>query len=270
MKKRMFKKGAKDKQATASKRKAVINKFKQLSKATARFSLPLVVFFLWVYLLVGAVGNMHGFTSDPFKLNRFADWVLVIAWLLSGTLPMMWLLVNRTYHAWLTLVAVFGVTMFASSLWPVSYQPGRVTAATVKTMIQHTTITIDIAVACLVVGLIVTLILTRRSIQKSNWWVFIVILPYTFMSWFIYVTWQGFKTFTTAKNFDPTEVSRTLAAMNGKVNLINSIQFNLIAIAIIALTVFVGGILSDFTREKVQAKDKTLGQNPSAQSKGQD
>lgn len=265
IKKRIFKKGAKDKQATASKRKTAINKFKQLSTATARFALPLVVFFLWLYLLVGAVGNMHGFTSDPFKLNNFADWVLVIAWILSGALPLMWLLVKRTYHAWLTLIAVFGVTMFASSIWPLFYQPGKVTAATVKAMIQHTTITIYIAVACLVVGLIVTLILTRQSIQKSNWWVFIVILPYTFMSWFTYVTWQGFKSFTTAKNFDPNEVSRTLVAMNGKVNLINSIQFNLIAIAIIALTVFVGGILSDFTREKVKAK--TIGQKTSAQGK---
>lgn len=238
------------------KKTAAIRKFKELSKTTARYATPLVVFFMWLYLFLGGMGLIHGFTNNPFKLRTFADWTLIVTWVLSGTVPLIWLLIKQKYHAWLTLVAVISVVMFVITLWPVFYQPNKVTAKTVTAMINHTEVTFWVAMTLLAVGTAVTLVLTRQSIRTSNWWVFIVVTPYSLLAFFTYMTWSGFENFVHAKNFDSVAVAKTLKVMKGQANLINNIQFTFMSLAIAGLIIFVGGVLSEFTWEKIKVKEK--------------
>lgn len=152
-----------------------------------------------------------------------------------------------------TVLLIFNNVILISSLIPLFVYGETVRESGVKNVISNIYIFYYFSVGLMVAGLIVTLLLIKKSIKKSNWWIFIASIPYIITGWIIQQEYMGFNEFVNADNFSYENVANMLRDVDGDMLLLNPTWYKFLAIPVIILIFMMGMILVEFIWKKTSS-----------------
>lgn len=149
-----------------------------------------------------------------------------------------------------TALLIFNNVIFISSLIPWFVYGKTVSEAGVKAVVSNIYIFYYTSIGLLVIGFVLTLFFTKKSIQKSNWWVFVASIPYIIIGWIIRSEFEGFKQFVNAHNFSYKNVANMLKDVDGDLLLLNPTWYKFLSIPVIVLILMMGMIACEFIWKK--------------------
>lgn len=152
-----------------------------------------------------------------------------------------------------TILMVFNNVIFVSSLIPWFVYGKAVSESGVKAVISNIYIFYFSSIGLLIIGLVLTLILIKKSIEKSNWWVFIASIPYIIIGWIIQREYIGFNQFVNAHNFSYKNVANMLSDVDGDMLLLNPTWYKFISIPVIILILMMGMSAVEFIWKKTSS-----------------
>lgn len=151
------------------------------------------------------------------------------------------------------ILMIFNNVIFISSLIPWFVYGEAVSVSGVKAVISNIYIFYFSSIGLLIIGLVLTLLLIKKSIEKSNWWVFIASIPYIITGWIIQREFKGFNEFVNAHNFSYKNVANMLSDIDGDMLLLNPTWYKFISMPVIILILMMGMIAVEFIWSKTSS-----------------
>lgn len=245
-------------------------KFKRISGWT---SSGLIAWFSGLAFLMGILAILTSgklaTSANMFPPSSGGDWLFLTLWLISGLVPMGYLglqiikpskLYVQKNNFW-RFIAILMLTIFLLTVIPAVFNgQGKTAAAVAKTVTTTKAFCIG-AYVISALGFGTTLIVTRKQLQKSNWWLLIIALPYMLLSWMAQRQQAALNQMLSVKGFSNASVAEMLQHMkHGQAALINQMWHTLItclcAATLISMGVIVGEILWKKTKKWRQAGKK--------------
>ncbi|MBC2242252.1 hypothetical protein [Listeria booriae] len=188
-------------------------------------------------------------SDNVLALKEIGDYILVGMWFLSA------IFANVTIYRNLRkkgpaerkpirlILAFFNNAILTATLTPLVTLNERATSEGVQHVVRNTYIFYAVAVAFLIVSLSLTLFYIQGKIQESNWWVFVVSVPYIIISWVLQRGYTSLHEWTQANDFSYNSVAAMLQAAQKPVFLLNDMWFQFLAFTILNAIFLLGVIL---------------------------
>ena len=255
------------------------DKFKYLLKSF--FSLLLTWFVPTILLILIGLGFQEfgaKISSDPTKLKNIYDLLMVLSWAGSPIFALLlWILLRKKSAVYkrVTSFFVYPVTLFFVSLIPLWI---RDTAGTSTNLVKATVINTKVFFVAfyiaLLIGFIWNIYISRETYKKSNWWLFIVALPYLLTAIYVYGFQNSFIKFISLKNFSYKAVASMLKHVHfADIRIMNPMWYNSISLIVISTILILGVLISAFIwkktkkwRKKPAKKEKEEKENHSLQA----
>jgi hypothetical protein len=180
-------------------------------------------------------------TDNPFSLKTSGDISLIILWILSGIVPLIFLFKKRNKSVVITVTIFFAIGAWLSSLIGLLLNPkGHLTLALTKRMILATKTTYLITAILMVITFFVAIKFLLPKIKDNNWILFLNAVPYIIFSWYLESSFHGFWGMISDDNFSVKQLYWMLVIYKANLNLINEMVFRLMTISIIGLFCIAG------------------------------
>lgn len=231
------------------------HKFKKLSSISFSALLAWLVpmgLVLSVALIIQQLGA--SINSDPFQLSTLGDVVLLLSWIFSPLVSFaLWFVNRKKKNNFISSFFIYTVILFFVSLIPLYVNPAKKTSYAVRIAINNTKIFYIALYIALCIGFVVNLYISKQALKKSNWWLFIVALPYVFTGLMAFHQQQAFIKFMNLKEFSYKNVSEMLWNTNfSDIRLINPLWYQIIALIIVSTLLMLGAILSEIIWKKTK------------------
>lgn len=205
-----------------------------------------------VALMIQSLGTQVG--SNPLKIKSFGDFFLLLLW---GTSPLiaflMWFWDKKKQKNYFKSFFVYPISLFVISIIPLFVNATNKSPAAVKVAVNNTNIFMNTFYIVLIVAFIVNLYISRQALKKSNWWLFIVALPYVLTEIYVYQMQRVFIEFTQMKDFSYSNVSRMLNGMKfSDIRLINPLWYQTISLIVASTLLLIGVSFSEIIWKKTK------------------
>lgn len=204
-------------------------------------------------------------TVNPFDFSKIniGNIVLLLLWLGSPALAFFfWKFTKLHFAKEVNDVFIYTISVFVVTLIPLLIiNPSKTTAKAVGLMVMNTKVFFIAFYIALIVGFIANLYLSRELLKKSNWWLFIVALPYMITSFMVINSQRAFISFTQYSDFSYKNVSRMLTAIQQTdIRYMNPFWYESIGLVILSMLVIEGVCVGAFVWQKTEGwrkKEKT-------------
>lgn len=233
-------------------------RFKYLFSNIASLFLSWIIpAFILVFVALGYEALGAKVSNDPTKLKNIYDLILLFSWVGSPIIASLaWILLKNETEMYrrVTSFFVYPVTLFFVSLIPLVIRDNKGTSVSiVKDTVVNTKVYFVALYVALFVGFILHLYLTRATLKKSNWWLFIVALPYLLTSMYAYHYQLGFIHFLNLKGFSYKTVSGMLKKVHfADVRVMNPMWFSGISLLIAGGILILGVLIGAFIWKKTE------------------
>lgn len=229
------------------------HKFKKLSSisffALLAWLVPTVLI-----LLVALIIQQLRADSDPFQLSTPGDVVLLLLWIFSPLVSFtLWFINRKKKISFINSFFIYPVILVFISVIPLFVNPTEKNPHAVKVAINNTQIFYVALYIALCIGFVINLYFSKQALKKSNWWLFIVALPYVFTGLITFHQQQTFIKFLNLKDFSYKNVSEMLWSMSfSDIRLMNPLWYQIIALIIASTLVLIGANLSEIIWKKTK------------------
>lgn len=222
--------------------------------------LSMLTFAALAFLLTMILSStMNDMSSNPFKLNSKSDLIFLVSWIIAGCLPFIVLvrfrIKDKTVWKGQQLFEVFSIlsfVLFVGSLIPLLNYTNEISAESVQKTISDTYVYCILFGVLLFAGFVGTLVVTRRTLEKSNWWAFLVAIPYIFQSWKVQESYSELKRFQDMATFDYVKVAEMIKLMKGDLFLINDLWFETFAMILVIFICLIGVVAGGIIWKKTE------------------
>lgn len=194
-------------------------------------------------------------SEDPFKMHTIFDIAMIGCWISSPIIAIiLWYQsIKGNISKNINTFFIYPVITSLISLIPICINPNIKTPNAINIAVENTKIFFYVSYVALVLAFSINLFLSRQVFKKSNWWLFIVALPYLFTGILLYKAQQVFYRFIKLDDFSYKNVSNMLNHMQyADVRLINPIWYQIIALTTVATVVLIGVNLSEIIWKKTK------------------
>ncbi|KRL80661.1 hypothetical protein [Ligilactobacillus equi] len=223
-----------------------------------------------IMLVYGGLSLVQNKPSSvtPLKLQTSPDWVLTIGMAVSLIVAIVFtifIVKKREMSIYTKYLGSF-LTVMTATNWIgmiMMYPSRKVTTKAVIHMVNVTYVYNYLVVATCVVGIVWGAFLTKKMLKKTNWWLFVVCIPYFAVLNQVAITIAGLTTLTGYSDYSPKIVKIIINTNKyGDINLMNQSLYYLITYQIIALIFMFGGKIIVFvytkTKKRVQKIQRKL------------
>lgn len=182
-------------------------------------------------------------STNPFTLSTTSDLIMIGLFLISGvgSFILLYIFRNTKYNNW-TAFFVYPGVVFISSLVPLLVHYKKINSNVVKQLFDNTNIFTWTMAVLLLVGWLVTAYLSRDLTKKTNWWLFISVIPYALTGFALKNNYQSVRELAGYSDFSYQTVAEMINGSKGDIRLVNPMWFNSIGITIGAFIIILGGI----------------------------
>ncbi|EPM6858989.1 hypothetical protein ACTPGW_002615 [Enterococcus faecalis] len=218
-----------------------------------------IAFVLFVALVTASAMSFNGeISKNPFLFHTLSDGLLVFFLALS-VVTTNYLLIksmnkkNTKDKAPIKqILYVFNDVLALSSIIPLFALNNKVNASGVENVVKNTYTFYYATLLFMVIGVCITVFLIRDYLKKSNWWFFIISIPYVIVGWFIQEDFSSFKLLVESSEFSYGKMASALDKVDLDLVMLNPTFFDFLAGIIVVLILVIGLIIY----EKVWSKTK--------------
>lgn len=234
-------------------------KFKRLIIKEATFFMAASSMLLIILSLV-ILFNLasHGLATNIFYLKSWGDRALVATWFLGGCFSFGYIIYSlkntkAKYRPINRAVSIFLGSIFLSTIVPLFNLRRSINVESLKSTIHNTFIFFVVSTLLLCLGYLFTLVITKNTLKKNNWWAFLVGIPYIFIAWRLE---SEFKNLSNLVNMDTFKYS-TLVKMIKDIKytdvlMLNTLWYQFFALVIIILILMIGMMSFESIWEKTK------------------
>lgn len=206
-----------------------------------------------VGLILQQVGLHIG--SNPLKVHSMYDVILIVCWIGSPIIVIgIWLYTKKlSQFKLINSFFIYPVALFITSIIPMLIDPTSKTPSSVRLAVNNTKLFFIVYYMVLVIAFIFNLVISRSAIKKSNWWLFIVALPYLITGIWIYGLQQKFMQLINLRYFSYASLSAMLKNMHfSDVRLMNPGWYQTISLITISTLIILGVNFSEIIWKKTK------------------
>ena len=217
------------------------------NKFARRFRLFLSVVISWlipsfaIYIEFLLISPLQKTVNNRlFTQLTIGNFLVIILWFMGA--PLSYLCWRASKKLPFLSFWVYPTALFLVSLIPLLVQqPNSYSLKAVNSAIINTKIYFVAFYIALIIGYIVNLAITKANLKKSNWWLFVVAIPYLLTIFTIYAHQKSFFKFLHFDDFSVKNVSMMLKHVHFlDVRLMNPLWFETIALIIVSMMILEG------------------------------
>lgn len=233
------------------------NKFKRLFLFSLSMLLTWLVPVVLVLLLgFGLSSLLQNISSNPLNIKNIYDGIFLTCWFGSPIICLIFWILTRQSESYNNISSffVYPIALLIVSVIPlfIKYPFVRNTSS-VKAVLANTKLYFIVFAVLLVIGWLVNLYLTKSALKKSNWWLFIVTLPYLLTSFLIYRRYVEVDGFFKLKHFKYETVAAMLRQLKiPDLRVMNPLWYETIALIILSLIILIGVVTGEIIWKKTK------------------
>ncbi|HIB1899790.1 TPA: hypothetical protein ACWWDF_002411 [Enterococcus faecium] len=154
-------------------------------------------------------------------------------------------------NPFIAILSLYNASLVISSLVPLAVINIGISSNAVRTVVKNTYMFYGVLGITSSMTLIITIYLLRKNIEKNNWWLFILSVPYVVTGWGVVQDFTAFRNLVSKKDFDYSKVAEMLKRFEGMdVLLLNHNWYKIISISIVAFVLMIGVEIIEKTWKK--------------------
>lgn len=226
------------------------------------FAIGIVTVTIGLFISLVSVGAMTfsaKISDNVLQLKTIGDWLIVsllIASIVFTNVYLFFAFKNRKRYLVnpLGIIAcIFQNELFLLSIIPLVVLGHKTNAENVQKVVWNTKLFYVSSVFILVLGIILLIVLLREYLKKSNWWIFLILIPHMMIGWVLKADHQGFILFIHSSDFSYQKVSKMFIDTHIGLLSINPSWFKCLAGMILILILVIGLIIYEFLWKKTKS-----------------
>lgn len=207
--------------------------------------------------MIGLMLQQVGFHvgSNPLKPHSVYDAIMLICWIISPIIAVLSWFYTRKHSTFNIINSFFTypAALFLMTLIPLFVDPEGRTPNSVRLAVNNTKVFYLAYYAVLVIAFILNLSISRSALKKSNWWLFIVAVPYLLTGIWVYGSQQKFVQMLDLKYFSFASLAAMLKTMHfSDVRLMNPCWYQTIALVTVSTLIILGVNFGEIVWEKTK------------------
>lgn len=233
-------------------------------KFKKEFSMFLSLILTWVFPTTVIIGEtiflqsiQKQITANPFDFSKIkiGNIVLLALWFGSPVLTFFfWKFTKLHFAKEINGIFTYTISVFLITLIPLFIiNPSKTTTQVVSSVVMNTKVFFIAFYIALIVGFITNLYVSQELLKKSNWWLFIIALPYMITSFLVINSQRAFISFTQYSDFSYKNVSRMLTIVKQTdVRYMNPLWYESISLVIVSMLVVEGVYIGALIWQKTE------------------
>lgn len=221
-------------------------------------SLTWVIFLFLIFMcLVIAVAYLAEKVNFEIKYVRSAQNVIVLLLFVTSSSATFINLFKMRKNGPLSknpsiiILSLYNASLVLSSLVPLGVINKGINSKAVHTVVKNTYIFYGVLCLTNLIALITTIYLLRKNVEKNNWWLFVLSVPYIVTGWSVVQDFTAFRNLVSKKDFEYSKVAEMLKEFEGMdVLLLNHNWYKIISISIVAFVLMIGVEIIEKTWKK--------------------
>lgn len=233
-------------------------------KFKKEFSKFLSLILTWIFPTTVIIGEtillqsiQKQITANPFDFSKIkiGNIVLLALWFGSPVLTFFfWKFTKLHFAKEINGIFTYTISVFLITLIPLFIiNPSKTTTQVVSSAVMNTKVFFIAFYIALIVGFIANLYVSQELLKKSNWWLFIIALPYMITSFLVINSQRAFISFTQYSDFSYKNVSRMLTIVKQTdVRYMNPLWYESISLVIVSMLVVEGVYIGALIWQKTE------------------
>ena len=190
-----------------------------------------------------------------FNNFKYGNLITLALWFGSPIVTFLfWWFTKSSGQRYINSFFVYTISIFIPTLIPLAVtKPAKTTTKNIAFAVFDTKVFFITLYVTLVIGFIVNIYLVRNLLKKSNWWLFIISLPYMFTSFLAISYHRAFLNLTQYSDFSYRNLSKMFTSFKQvDIRYMNSLWYQVIAFVVVSMIFLEGVNIGAFAWKKTK------------------